>query len=124
MRKIFDKEFIIVGVFGFILLSIIALTAIYIDSNSKTYEIECIIIDKTIQKKITSDSEGYTSTTFKYYITTNKGTFDIRNTFMHKTYNPEEIYFTLQKDSVYTLKIAGKPKNLFLPYPNIIKIIK
>lgn len=99
----------------------IGLSINYMNQNSHVEEVECTIFRKTEQQEIRGSDDGFL-TTYTYYVTTDKGTFQVRQSFMWQTFNAEEIYFGLVEGEIYILRVAGKGRTLITPYKNIIGI--
>lgn len=63
-------------------------------------------------------------TKIRYLVITDSETFVIEDSYLKFKFNNSDIFYHLQKDSTYSLKVQGIGKTLLTDYRNILKINK
>ena len=63
-------------------------------------------------------------TKIRYLVITDSKTFVIEDSYLKFKFNNSDIFYHLQKDSTYSLKVQGIGKTLLSDYRNILKINK
>lgn len=113
------KQTLIFGVIIGVVLLVIANMA---DSNKISVYNSVKVLDKQ-QQQIIKGSDGSISTEIRYLVITDKGTFICKSNLFKGKFNNSDIFWHIQKDSIYSeLKASGFGKGLLFDYPNIISI--
>lgn len=81
------------------------------------------VIELQQQQLIKGDKESM-RTEIRYLIITDKGTFVSETSWVNGKFNNSDIFWHLQKDSTYNLKVAGFGKGFFFDYKNVLKVTK
>ena len=69
-------------------------------------------------------SENNVSTSYRYLVITDKETFVCTSSWLNGKYNNSDIFYRLEKDSVYDFYVSGFGKSKIEDYRNILDFEK
>ena len=111
----------------FLPIIVIAVVGIFFSvfTQTKTETVKkCKVVNLQQQNLIQSNDKGEMSTEIRYLVITDKETFVCESSLMNGKFNNSDIFFRLQKDSVYDFKVAGMGKSFVTDYRNILEVVK
>lgn len=108
--------FVIIG--SFILITLL----FNVMNGLNVQEIDnCKIIDLK-QQQLVDSNDGDITTKYRYLVITDKETFICESSLLNGKFNNSDIFYRLNKDSIYNFKVCGIGKTIISDYRNILEI--
>ena len=110
----FKGMFLFIGVIAIIMFGI----SVFNQTNVETIS-NCKVINLQ-QQQLISGTDGNLDTEIRYLVITDKETFVCETSPLNMKFNNSDIFWRLQKDSIYNFKVAGIGKSMLTQYRNIL----
>ena len=112
------------GMFVFIVIIAIIMFGISIFNQTNVDTVNNCKVINLQQQQLINGTDGNLNTEIRYLVITDKETFVCESSTLNLKFNNSDIFWRLQKDSIYNFKVAGIGKSILTQYRNILSYEK